>query len=88
MREILESPSHRKIRPTLLKLSIVLQDNSLNTDNVEQTADQIYPVELQINKANSSDTEVPFFYLSSFSTSHVLFVTISTNWSFIKYFKL
>ena len=26
--------------------------------------DQIYPAELQLNKANSSDTEAPFFSLS------------------------
>ena len=41
-----------KIRLTLLRLSIQLQD------------DRIYPTELQLNRANSSDTEAPFFYLN------------------------
>ena len=37
-------------------------DDSLNIDNVhfEQMIDRIYPAELQLNKANSSDTEAPF----------------------------
>ena len=38
-------------------------DDLLNTDNpyFEQMVGQIYPTELQLNKANSSDAEVPFF---------------------------
>ena len=43
-------------------------DDLLNIDNpyFEETVSQIYPPELQLNKANSSDTEVSFFefYLS------------------------
>ena len=43
-------------------------DDLLNTDNpyFEEMVDQTYPPELQLNKANTSDTEVPFldFYLS------------------------
>ena len=43
-------------------------DDLLNIDNpyFEQMVGQIYPTELQLNKANSSDTEAPFldFYLS------------------------
>ena len=37
-------------------------DNLLNIDNpyFEQMVGQIYPTELQLNKANSSDTEAPF----------------------------
>ena len=37
-------------------------DDLLNIDNpyFEQTVGQIYPTELQLNKANSSDTEAPF----------------------------
>ena len=40
-------------------------DDLLNIDNpyFEQMAGQIYPTELQLNKANSSDTEAPFFGL-------------------------
>ena len=38
-------------------------DDLLNIDNIyfEHMVDRIYPAELQLNKANSSDTEVPFF---------------------------
>ena len=37
-------------------------DNLLNTDNIyfDQMVDRIYPTELQLNRANSSDTEAPF----------------------------
>ena len=40
-------------------------DDLLYIDNpyFEQMVGQIYPTELQLNKANSSDTEVPFFGL-------------------------
>ena len=38
-------------------------DDLLNIDNIyfERMVDRIYPAELQFNKANSSDTEAPFF---------------------------
>ena len=38
-------------------------DDLLNIDNpcFEQTVGQIYPTELRLNKANSSDTEAPFW---------------------------
>ena len=38
-------------------------DNLLNIDNTyfEQMVGQIYPTELQLNKANSSDTVAPFW---------------------------
>ena len=38
-------------------------DALLNIDNThfERMGDRIYPAELQLNKANSSDTEAPFF---------------------------
>ena len=41
-------------------------DDLLNIDNpyFEQTVGQKYPTELQLNKANCSDTEAPFFYLN------------------------
>ena len=37
-------------------------DDLLNIDNIyfEKIVNRIYPVELQLNKANSSDTEAPF----------------------------
>ena len=41
-------------------------DNLLNIDNIyfDQMVDRIYPTELQLNRANSSDTEAPFFDLN------------------------
>ena len=41
-------------------------DDLLNTDNIYfvQMVDRIYPTELQLNKANSSDTETPFSNLN------------------------
>ena len=41
-------------------------DDLLNIDNpyFEHMIGQIYPTELQLNKANSSDTEAPFFDLN------------------------
>ena len=38
-------------------------DDLLNIDNIYfgQMVDRIYPTELQLNRANSSDTEAPFF---------------------------
>ena len=43
-------------------------DDLLNTDNpyFEQMVGQIYPTELLLNKANSSDTEVPFLDLKTY----------------------
>ena len=42
-------------------------DDLLNIDNIyfEQMVNMIYPAELQLNKANSSDTEAPFFGFES-----------------------
>ena len=41
-------------------------DDLLNIDNpyFKQMVGQIYPTELQLNKANSFDTEAPFLDLS------------------------
>ena len=40
-------------------------DELLNTDNiyVDQMVDRIYPTELQLNRANSSNTEASFFWI-------------------------
>ena len=40
-------------------------DDLLNIDNIyfDQMVDRIYPTELQLNRANSSDTEAPFFWI-------------------------
>ena len=49
-------------------------DDSLNTDNpyFEQMVGQIYPTELQLNKANSSDTEAPFLDLNLSITNGIV----------------
>ena len=41
-------------------------DDILNINNVyfDNMISQIYPSELQLNKANTSDTEAAFFYLN------------------------
>ena len=68
MREISWSPSHVKIRLTLLRLLIQPRylDDLLNTDHIyfDQMVDRIYPTEIQLNRANSSDTEAPFLDLN------------------------
>ena len=40
-------------------------DDLLNIDNIyfDQMVDRIYPTELQLNRANSSDNEAPFFWI-------------------------
>ena len=42
-------------------------DDLLNIDNIyfDQMVDCIYPTELQLNRANSSDTEAPFIGFES-----------------------
>ena len=52
-------------------------DDLLKIDNVhfEQMIDRIYPDHLQLNKANSSDTEAPFLDLNL----SISYGTVSTN---------
>ena len=52
-------------------------DDLLNIDNtyLEQMVNRIYPAELQLNKANSSDTEAPFLDLNLFISNG----TVSTK---------
>ena len=42
-------------------------DDLLNIDNIyfDQMMDRIYPTELQLNRAKSSETEAPFFGFES-----------------------
>ena len=49
-------------------------DDLLNIDNpyFEQLVGQIYPTELQLNKANSSDTEAPFLDLNLSITNGIV----------------
>ena len=53
-------------------------DDLLNIDNpyFEQVVGQIYPTELQLNKANSSDTEAPFLDLNLSITNGIVFSKI------------
>ena len=50
-------------------------DDLFNIDNpcFEQMVGQIYPTELQLNKANSSDTEAPFVDLNLPITNGILY---------------
>ena len=41
---------------------------------------QIYPTELQLNKANSSDTEAPFFYLNLSITYGIVSSKMYDKW--------
>ena len=54
----------------------------LNTDNpyFEQMVGQIYPTELQLNKANSSDTEAPFLDLNLSITNGIVSSKIYDKW--------
>ena len=49
-------------------------DDLLNIDNpyFEQMVSQIYPTELQLNKANSSDTKAPFLDLNLSITNGIV----------------
>ena len=49
-------------------------DDLLNIENpyFEQLVGQIYPIELQLNKANSSDTEAPFLDLNLSITNGIV----------------
>ena len=48
-------------------------DDLLNIDNpyFEGMVKQIYPLELQLNKANNTDTEASFFYANGFVSSKI-----------------
>ena len=56
-------------------------DDLLNIDNpyFEQMVGQIYPTELQLNKANSSDTEAPFLDLNLSITNGIVSSKISNK---------
>ena len=58
----------------LLTNTSIYLDDLLNTDNpyFEQMVGQIYPTELQLNKANSSDTEAPFLDLNLSITNGIV----------------
>ena len=53
-------------------------DDLLNIDNIyfDQMVDRIYPTELQLNRANSSDSEVPFLDLNLCISNGTVFTSI------------
>ena len=57
-------------------------DDLLNIDNpyFEQMVGQIYPTELQLNKANSSDTKAPFLDLNLSITNGIVSSKIYDKW--------
>ena len=58
-------------------------DDLLNIDNIyfEQMIHRIYPAELQLNKANSSDTEVPFLNLNLSKSDGIVSTKIYRGYS-------
>ena len=66
-------------RPTILRHSTQRLDNLddlLNIDNpyFEEMVNQIYPPRLQLNEANTSDTEAPFLDLFLTALFHPKFM--------------
>ena len=57
-------------------------DDLLNIDNpnFEQMVGKIYPTELQLNKANSSDTEAPFLDLNLSLSNCIVSSKICDKW--------
>ena len=51
-------------------LKFKIPDDLFNIDNIyfDQMVDSVYPIELQLNRANSPDTEAPFFGFESMYT--------------------
>ena len=78
-RDFMKSPS-RKNQADIIEASNSTSrylDDLLNVDNIhfDQMVDRIYPTELQLNRANSSDTESPFLDLNLYISN----VTVSTK---------
>ena len=66
-------------------------DGLLNIDNTyfEQMASQIYPTELQLNKAHSSDTEAPFLDLDLSITNGIISTKVYDKLKFLSsYFSI
>ena len=57
-------------------------DDLLNIDNIyfDQMVDRIYPTELQLNRANSSDTEAPFLDLNLCISNGTVSTKIYDKW--------
>ena len=61
--DLIESDNNQADVVEVLNSTSRYLDDLLNIDNTyfEKMISQIYPTQLQLNKANSSDTEAPFF---------------------------
>ena len=79
MREISWSLSHVKIEA----FNSRYLDDLLNIDNIyfDRMVDRIYPTELQLNRANSSDTEAPC--LDSWGLGRAAVCDCCTPWTFL-----
>ena len=57
-------------------------DDLLNTDNIyfDQMVDCIYPTELKLNRANSSDTKAPFLDLNLCISNGTVSTKIYDKW--------
>ena len=68
VRDFMKSPSRENQADIIEAFNSTSRylDNLLNIDNIyfDQMVDRIYPTELQLNRANSSDTEAPFLDLN------------------------
>ena len=66
----------------LILLKLLIQPPDINIDNpyFEQMVGQIYPTELQLNKANSSDTEAQFLELNLSITNGIVSSKIYDKW--------
>ena len=62
-------------------------DDLLNIDHpyFEQMVGQIYPTDLQLNKANSSDTEAPFLDLNLSITNGIVSSKIYDKWDYFNF---
>ena len=92
MRETLCCLCQTIIKLILLKLfnsTSRYLDDLLNIDNpyFEPMVGQIYPTELQLNKANSSDTEAPVLDLNWSITNGIVSSKIYDIWDFF-YFEI
>ena len=75
----MDSFNHDNQADQALNLTSRYLDDLLNIDNpnFEGMVNQIYPPELQLNKANTTDTEAPFWiyiFLSQMDLFHLRFM--------------
>ena len=67
------------IKQLLLKRFTLPQVLNIENPNFEQMVSQIYPTELQLNKANSSDTEALFLDLDLSITNGIVLSKMYDN---------